>query len=276
MNFTLIKSKLSERRLLKFEESVFIVEKSLAENEIRNVVYNDVKSYINRACDEAFSSINGYDFKDSEDEIANFCYDLNVNDLHSIFSAVKKVEKFKGDRNHTVFAEVKALTDELLPLAEKMKSLKEKIVKGRVLKPVVENPDKTVRTCPCCLRSIALNQSGLMVHHGFKRPGDGWQTESCYGIQFEPLERSDKGLDFMIDLLNKFIVSSEESLEKVKVAKELLTVTRDKKSLTLKEGDEGFDKLKRSVIANIESEIRIAKRDLILFKSKKQSWLKKE
>ena len=60
------------------------------------------------------------------------------------------------------------------------------------------NSEKPV-TCQICGRYIKA-KSGIIAHHGYKRPGDGWQTASCAGAKHLPYEVS-------CDLLPPAIVS---------------------------------------------------------------------
>lgn len=41
--------------------------------------------------------------------------------------------------------------------------------------------------CQICGRAI-LAYTGLIAHHGYTRPGDGWQTASCHGARELPYE----------------------------------------------------------------------------------------
>lgn len=41
--------------------------------------------------------------------------------------------------------------------------------------------------CQICERDI-LADGGLVAHHGYERPGDGWQTSSCMGARHLPIE----------------------------------------------------------------------------------------
>jgi len=41
--------------------------------------------------------------------------------------------------------------------------------------------------CQICGRAILAN-TGVIAHHGYKRPGDGWQTSSCFGARYRPYE----------------------------------------------------------------------------------------
>lgn len=52
---------------------------------------------------------------------------------------------------------------------------------------------KTVMSCSCCLRGIAIRPDHRMHHHGYERPGLGYQTASCMGIGYRPLEESVDG-----------------------------------------------------------------------------------
>jgi hypothetical protein len=42
-------------------------------------------------------------------------------------------------------------------------------------------------TCQICARPILAN-TGTIAHHGYKRPGHGWQTASCFGAKYRPYE----------------------------------------------------------------------------------------
>ncbi len=119
--------------------------------------------------------------------------------IHSVIASKKKLDKTKAS-GEAVDA-MRHLVAELLPLANAVASLKSKVIKGRMQSAGTTktvNPDKVVKTCPCCLRAIDV-QKGKMVHHGYSRPSIGGQTSSCPGIQFPPLESSTQGLVWIID-----------------------------------------------------------------------------
>lgn len=52
-------------------------------------------------------------------------------------------------------------------------------------------------TCQCCAKKYLAN-TGLMAHHGYERPGGGWQTSSCFGARHLPFEVSRDTLGDMI------------------------------------------------------------------------------
>lgn len=80
---------------------------------------------------------------------------------------------------------------------------------------------KTVMTCPCCLRGIAIRPDHRMHHHGYERPGLGYQTASCMGIGYLPLEESVEGAQVVAAHLAK----RETNLElAIKTAPKLRTL----------------------------------------------------
>ena len=48
-------------------------------------------------------------------------------------------------------------------------------------------------TCPCCFGVFKRENSGDMVHHGYRRPGTGEDVGKCRGEDFPPLEVSPAG-----------------------------------------------------------------------------------
>lgn len=55
-------------------------------------------------------------------------------------------------------------------------------------------------TCQCCGGSY-LAKLGTIAHHGYQRPGTGWQTASCMGAKFVPFENGHARLDQLIATL---------------------------------------------------------------------------
>lgn len=77
---------------------------------------------------------------------------------------------------------------------------------------------KTITThCQICARDIKAN-TGLIAHHGYQRPGNGWQTASCMGAKALPYEQSR-------DLIPTVITSYKGSLEHQKAYEQELLAT---------------------------------------------------
>lgn len=61
-------------------------------------------------------------------------------------------------------------------------------------------------TCQICARAIKAN-TGVIAHHGYQRPGYGWQTASCFGAQYKPYEES---RDAILICIESYKVSAEQ------------------------------------------------------------------
>jgi hypothetical protein len=99
-------------------------------------------------------------------------------------------------------------------------------------------------TCQICGRAIKAN-TGVIAHHGYNRPGHGWQTSSCLGARFQPYEVSRARIPEVIEIWEAMkaqreasraalIASPPETLTRLKRAygsRETITLTRP----------EGFD-----------------------------------
>lgn len=60
-------------------------------------------------------------------------------------------------------------------------------------------------TCQVCGRAIRA-ASGRIAHHGYQRPGGGWQTASCRGARHVPYEVGHDALDAWIEELTALYI----------------------------------------------------------------------
>lgn len=188
-----------------------------ATGQIRNVDYQDAKAAVSRAVEDAWKEVRGPHFYNGRwerlpIEVRDLDNTVNVYGLHDVLAAYKRLTR--STLNHAAVREMRAFVVEVHPLAEAVAALKTAIVKGRApstgpSKPV--NPNKLVKTCPCCFRQIAVVR-GKMAHHGYQRPGYGSQTSSCPGIRFKPLEVSNEGLVWLIGSYRNELVACETAL----------------------------------------------------------------
>ena len=65
-----------------------------------------------------------------------------------------------------------------------------------------------VMHCQCCGRDIHA-ALGSIAHHGYTRPGDGWQTPSCFGAKRLPWEVDRSAVADLIDHLKEVLLRSE-------------------------------------------------------------------
>jgi hypothetical protein len=70
---------------------------------------------------------------------------------------------------------------------------------------------KTETHCQVCGRAIKAN-TGRIAHHGYQRPGDGYQTRSCAGAKHVPYEIGHDALDSWISWLIPAIAAKTASL----------------------------------------------------------------
>jgi len=78
--------------------------------------------------------------------------------------------------------------------------------------------------CQCCGRAI-LAKGGLIAHHGYERPGAGWQTSSCPGARKDPWEVSRDALGRMIEGLRNSINAMQKARDAVRAERQPVTHT---------------------------------------------------
>jgi len=243
----------------------------VAAGQIRNVNYNDAKQVVSRAVGDAWSAIRGVYFYNGRwqslpSEVQELDHTLNVYGLHDVLAAHKRL--VRSDAQHEAVEAMRSFATEVLPLALAVADLKSKIVKGRApsagpSKP--ENPNKLVKTCPCCFRQIAVVRDKMALH-GYERPGQGWQTASCPGIRFKPLEVSTEGLVWLISTFEERLAVNQAAWKRRDQLDSILTQRRNRA------GDRELVKVTRDMpewamefrvwCAQTESEIRSLQSDL--------------
>lgn len=78
--------------------------------------------------------------------------------------------------------------------------------------------------CQICAREIKAN-TGLIAHHGYQRPGSGWQTASCDGAKQLPYEVS---RDFIPVVIERYKVhqTNQDNLADEMLRNPTATITR--------------------------------------------------
>lgn len=84
-------------------------------------------------------------------------------------------------------------------------------------------------TCQCCGRGILAN-TGTIAHHGYQRPGGGWQTASCSGSKYQPFEVSRDRLGDLIVSLKQWKQRQIETRRQI--AAEEIAIVRQIKDRT--------------------------------------------
>lgn len=187
-----------------------------------NVDYKDAKETLGRAFEELWKARVAAPFRHGKGfghPQAALDDHLNVYQLHTTPGQLKKLNRLKpatklGYHKEHRFDEVdpamvaacRECLEAAAPLAELVKELKGKVVKGR--KPNNSQPDPEAlakeaakRTCPCCFRAMALTADGRVVRHGWRESGgrrvgsygNVWHVGQCFGSGYEPYEVSCQG-----------------------------------------------------------------------------------
>lgn len=77
--------------------------------------------------------------------------------------------------------------------------------------------DEDRHECQICGRQIKA-KNGKIAHHGYERPGWGYQTSSCAGARHVPYSKGHDALDRQLTLVPEYIARQEESLQNWKVS----------------------------------------------------------
>lgn len=233
------------RRLDRLDLAISTVAEAMSAGSIRNVKLQEAKSTLSGAVERAWEQHVGNKFFGGDawraglvpDGLRDLYYKISVYGLHDVHSAAKRVAASR-ETGPAVEA-MRALLAELLPLAVAVAELKHKVVMGRAPAPVKPpaNPDQLRMTCGCCTRPIAVlggTPTGRMAHHGYERPGEGWQTASCPGIGFMPLETTDDGPIYLKASYESRLATVRERLAKAPSLISLSVITSNRGVRSLK------------------------------------------
>jgi hypothetical protein len=209
-------------RMARVRQALGALLPAVREGSIYNSEFVDLKQVLDRAYDEAVETLTGTDFHTywMPDKITKSPKGILRDTLGgstgvrgSIFN-LKKIAKLQGPEVEAARAFFLAC----IPMAQILETLKAKVIKGRKPNPeaaarkAAQNANKTIKTCACCFRSIAVLGNGKIADHGYQLPGIDMKTSSCPGQKFKPLEVSDEGLRYMVELLTGRIAQLEERI----------------------------------------------------------------
>lgn len=193
------------RKPERFDLAVQVLTQGLAEERIRKKDHDEVKQILGDAVYRSWNATIGEPFfhagrwETQPAEVRRLMDAATPSNLHEVLHFAKKLGGLTSEA--PAILAMRALIAEALPLAQAAAELKPMIVKGRVPNPepaAPVNPDQVRATCSCCFRGIAVTPVGKMAHHGYQRPFEGYQTQSCDGTRFPPLEVSTEGLEWLI------------------------------------------------------------------------------
>lgn len=257
-------------------EAFNILTEATLEKRIYNVDYESIKTTLTRAFEGVYSNLIskvhywGGLWENLNPEEYEMSDELRVSSVPSVLSSAKKVNAYKGEETQFV-KNLRIVINAFAEVATELNNLKPFIIKGRKPSgkaPSPENPNKIVKTCPCCFRAIAIGTDGMMVHHGYRRPGIGFQTNSCMGINFLSLEVSNEGLVALIYAITKQLKNSRNRLANLGPDTDLLDAWK-------KPIEKGTPEHRRALSGHqygLESEIRMTTKYLTELNTKLENW----
>lgn len=178
----------SERLAVAATALVDKLEMSIAAGVVRNVDLTEAKFTLNRAVERALESF------DEANKTPYATRSVLVMGAYNLPAALKESLKHKNEARAEFIRS-------LLPINDLLQAAKPLVVK-RGEGPKVPSAKEAAKlakamTCQCCARQI-FAETGLIAHHGYERPGDGWQTASCSGARHLPFEVDRAILGLMI------------------------------------------------------------------------------
>ena len=260
-------------------EALTTLSQATAAKKIYNVDFEATKSTLTRAFEklyqERISKVHLWGglwekLSEAEETVSD---GITVSSIPSVLSALKKVKAYKGEPTQFM-KDLSEVIEGLAAIATEIKELKPFIVKGRKpsgKEPAPENPNKIVKTCACCFREIAVGSDGKMVHHGYRRPGEGYQTASCMGINYRPLEVSNEGLIALIKYMDKDLAETCAKLEEVN-ANGANMVMRDYRGKEVQPGETNHKGLVYNTQCRLMSHVSSVTRQLEGLNTKLANW----
>lgn len=208
--FPILFSLVTGRTRDRLTSAIGVIADALEAGEVRNAAFNEAKAGVNSAIEKAWTNISRVylDVVHAGSIPPNPAVVLYYAPARLSSGNVIAKLAATGLRAHpgpftAYFERAADFGLEISSLAAMVNDAKALVVMGRnpsdkPAKPV--NPHQVRGTCPCCERSIAV-VGGVMAKHGYTRPGIGWQTASCLGERFQPIERSPEGAQALAGML---------------------------------------------------------------------------
>lgn len=264
-NFNLTIGALSQKNKDKFDDALLTLKTAMEEGSIRKADLDTLKSVFNNSCESSWEKhYRDLYLNQSREERDAAPYAKEEEDLYykdkgfrNMDGIVKKYSKLAGKSK--LIGNAIAIASEYAPLKDIMDHLKTNTVKGRApsLTPKPVNPNQVRGTCGWCLRDISIDKTGLMSHHGFTRPGTGYQTQSCAGVNFKNLEVSLDGLNARIKATEQEKENLESRLKQLPNAIILnMRKIGSRDIISIGREDPNWEKAFKTNKINLESEIK--------------------
>lgn len=182
-----------------------------------------------------------------------------------------------ADADNAVADRILAVVNKFRPMADKFRTLKPMIQKGR--KPA-ETPRKTEErtldntgTCGCCGKNVKMDANGKLVAHGYTLKY-GFQSGNCFGVGYEPVEVSPKAMVEYVAVLRQHHTDTTEA--KIAFVNDrpaiMVQKTWGKAAELVNDGEEGYDRAHRNRVYQFESELRQIESDIAYYQPRIDNW----
>jgi hypothetical protein len=230
-------------RLLKRIDQAFTYGKAAVSDGyfLTAIAQKDVLSSISTAIEEIGSWVK--EGQDAAFDYKNAPRGLSEKGTQTFVNTAKKIFKSSRDTELEMMTELTKLR--IAVAALEVNKSKKPLSKSAMEK---DEREKKAKTCQICGGKY-LAEKGLIAHHGYQRPGWGYQTASCYGARYLPFQESRDRLGEWIERLESMLVDAEKELKFVKTSPELvLTGTRgayggNKHTMKVKVTADNFDEM---------------------------------
>lgn len=219
---------------VKLAEGLAALQRHEAEGLITKTEHDWLKACFNNSLEHAFSAlfsdtyVNAGEYEKLPRDVYDLYSEVSWPACHILAGKLAKVEKYqakvaKGSMpDHEMVGKLREFYAEVVPLGARVTALKDKIGKRapketKTSIALAERQEKAM-TCQCCGRDI-LAETGVIAHHGYERPGQGWQTASCPGARELPFEASRDALGEYIQNLKNAVETNRATLANVQAEK---------------------------------------------------------
>lgn len=199
----------------KIEANIARAEALLAAGFTTKAARKDANDYLGRAFDDARSALQSDLLRDRDnEEHRKAYYDLPFQLNHW---RARHADAVKAHCSPLIAAAALPIIERLVALRAQVQSAPE--LPKPPTKKAIRAATEVVGTCQVCARPIGF-KAGVIAHHGYERPGQGWQTASCFGARALPFEQSRDRLGEWIELCKT------SAADHANIAKEIRAETR--------------------------------------------------
>ena len=168
--------------------------------------------------------------------------------LHSAISFSKRLAKAPPAPTPELDRDIRAFLSATAPVAGIIADLKSKVVKGRKPDPNVVAKKAAIAAsregrdgeCQICQNRQILSSKGMLVLHGYRRPGHGSIVGDCFGVGSPPWEVSCDALAAYVEELRRISAAEAQSARDVSKLTKLTVnrgTTRNPRFVDISEGD---------------------------------------